>query len=102
MAKQHEYPRYDRLPGHMQAGARRYIEQGLEPGHFLRNVLANDLVGAVSRADSVNKQSLPEWAMWLHNDIPSGAWGSEEKVIRWIEMGGLQGLEAQEKEVGER
>ncbi len=76
---------YDCLPEHMRDGARLYIEKGIEPGGFLMSVLCNDLTGAVGRADGINQHAFVEWAMWLHNDIPMGAWGSLEKVEAWME-----------------
>ncbi len=77
---------YNSLPEHMQSGARLYIEQGIEPGRFLMAVLCNDLSGAASRADGINQRCLLDWAMWLHNDISASAWGSEEKVLAWMEQ----------------
>lgn len=85
--------RYARLPAYMEAPARRYIENGINPGGFLTAVLCNDLVGAFARADSANHAHMHEWAKWLHNDIPAPAWGSPEKVKAWIERGGLAGKE---------
>jgi len=76
---------YDALPEHMRDGAKLYIERGIEPGSFLAAVLANDLVGAASRADHININALKAWAMWLYSDCPSQAWGSREKVAAWIE-----------------
>jgi hypothetical protein len=82
---------YERLPEHMQAGARRYIEQGIPPGGFLEAVLANDLVGAFARADEVNRGAMRAWTLWLYNDIPSSAWGDPSMVDEWMEQGGLEG-----------
>ena len=75
---------YGSLPAHMQEGARLYIEQGIPPGRFLMAVLCNNLVEAAGRADAENRAALPAWALWLHNDIPMGAWGSLEKVQAWM------------------
>lgn len=75
---------YDRLPEHMQDGARRYIEEGYRPGSFLMSVLCNNFVRVVESADMQNSAVLRIWAQWLHNDIPMSAWGSSEKVEAWM------------------
>ena len=81
----------ERLPEHMQEGARSYVETGRPPGGFMRAVLCNDLMGAFSRADAANEAHMKEWTMWLFNDAPSGCWGDEETVNEWVESGGLEG-----------
>ena len=75
---------YDELPEHMQSGAREYIEDGKHPGSFLISVLCNSLTESFSRADEINKTFLPVWVKWLVWDIPATAWGSEEKVMKWM------------------
>ncbi len=85
-------PRYDRLPAHMQDGARRYVEHGIKPGSFMTAVLSNDFIGAWQRADDVNTAAMHSWAMWLHNDAPRGCYGSPEHVKDWIAHRGLSGL----------
>lgn len=75
---------YSGLPEHMQGAMRLYMERGIEPGSFLLAVLSNDLMGAIGRADSINKHRLNEYAMWLYNDAPSASFGSPEKVKQWI------------------
>ena len=81
----------DRLPEHMRADARAYVEEGEPPGGFLMAVLCNDLMGAFSRADGTNERHMKAWTMWLFNDAPSVCWGDEETVNEWIESGGLNG-----------
>lgn len=76
---------YNKLPEHMQSGARLYIEQGILTGSFLTAVLQNNLVNAIGQADSINRQELLAWANWLMWDIPAIAWGSVEKVQAYIE-----------------
>mgnify|MGYP001602015536 FL=1 len=67
---------YSMLPHHMQDDARRYIDRGIPPGHFMTAILANDFLGAVGRADIENLHSLPQWAQWIYNEIPNGTrWG---------------------------
>lgn len=79
-------PSYDTIPAaHMVGAVRRYLEQGLEPGGFLRALLSNDLRGAVMRADGVNVARIPEWVAWLENNMPTGSWGSPEAYDAWLE-----------------
>ena len=77
---------YEKLPEHLQDGMKRYVEDGIQAGHFLTAVLSNDLLGAVSRADPKSLEALPDIVRWLHWEIPSSAWGSEEKVKNWRGM----------------
>jgi hypothetical protein len=83
---------YSKLPEHMQDVARRYVEDGLQPGHFMTAVLSNDFLGAFKRADDENASRMFDWARWLHDECPSGAHGSPEEVADWIKARGLNGL----------
>ena len=83
--------KYNRLPEHMQVGARAYVEHGQPPGDFLRAVLENKLVDAYGRADAKNTAAMWEWANWLYNECPGPAWKSSKAVNAWIEAGGHGG-----------
>ena len=72
------------LPDHMKNGMQMYLEHGIEPGSFLYAVLCNDLKGALSRADHINAAHLGNIVSYCYNEIPSDAWGSPEKVNRWL------------------
>jgi hypothetical protein len=73
----------ERLPPNFRAGLRLYIEQGVTPGSFLTACLDNDLIGAVVRADPVSIVELPVLMRWIHNYMPSAAWGSPDKRLAW-------------------
>jgi len=75
---------YNTLPTALQGGMKRYIEDGIAPGHFLTAVLKNDLFEAVMRADADNLKELPNIVKWMHWEIPSNAHGSIIKVKEWI------------------
>jgi hypothetical protein len=75
---------YSELPEHMQGAMQRYMEYGIEPGSFLTAVLCNDLMGAVGRADSINRDRLNDYATWLYNNAPPPSFGSREKFEAWI------------------
>jgi len=72
------------IPGHMQSGLYHYITKGIAPGGFLMAVLENNLRNAVGQADQVNIRAIPEYIQFLYNYAPSGCWGSEEKVDKWL------------------
>jgi hypothetical protein len=61
-----------------------YVIKKWEPGGFIEAVLANDLVGACSRADISNIQLLKEYARFLFVHVPRNCWGSYETVNAWL------------------
>ena len=86
---------YSTVPVDYMAGAvQRYIENGFEPGSFLRALLSNDLRGAIARADAANIAKIPHWVVWMENNLPGGAWGSPESYEHWIARRGYAGPEA--------
>ena len=82
---------YRTIPTHMQDAARRYIEDGIMPGSFLEAVLANDLLGAITRADHINRALLSSYHDFLVT-IPMSAKGSYEAVHMWCKHNGMRGL----------
>lgn len=63
------------VPEHTRETLRMYVEEGYDPGGFVTAVLCNDLMGAVSRADSTNIRYLRDIAMFVYNRVPSRAYG---------------------------
>ncbi len=88
----YEDTRYDMLPEHMQAGARRWVEEGVLTGDFLTHLLLNDLTGAFHHADAENAQAMQTWVRWLWNEAPSACWGSQQKIDQWRRRGGGKGV----------
>ena len=82
-------PDWSLIPEYMRGGLKRYIENGIEPGHFLAAVLQNDLRQACERADSTNMRLLFEYVQFLYNYAPSECWGSVVNYSGWIKKGGL-------------
>lgn len=80
---------YSLLPERMQGDMKRYVEEGIPPGDFLRAVLENKLMQSFQLADDTNVERMWEFANFLYNELPSGCWGSVEKVVAWIQKGGL-------------
>ena len=74
---------YSRLPEHMQGPMRRYIENGIPPGSFLRAVLSNDLRAAFQRADDINGPRIRDFVVFLYNEAPRGCYGSPSAVNEW-------------------
>lgn len=74
-----------------------YIAEGYQPGSFVTCLLANDLRGAVARADSNNRQHLPELVSLLENELPGNAWGSYADVWSYIDTKRKE-LESETKE----
>lgn len=72
------------IPVYMMGAIRRYIEEGIPPGHFLTAVICNNLSDAVSYADDVNVANLPAYVGYFYNRAPSTCWGSREKMDAWI------------------
>lgn len=60
-----------------------FIFKRLPPGAFFKAVLANDLAGAVSKADPTNLGLLPAYVAYCINHAPIECWGSYEKVNLW-------------------
>jgi hypothetical protein len=75
------------LPHHLQEGLREYLVARQPVGGFLTAVLANDLSGAVLRADPVSEAALKDLARFLHNHAPPDAHGSAEAVHQWLARG---------------
>lgn len=84
-------PNYQMLPENMRGDIRRYIERGIEPGHFLAALLSNDFMEAVGRADDENQRHIITWARFLCNEAPRGCFGSPENYRAWVENRGLNG-----------
>ena len=70
----------------MMGGITRYIQDGIEPGHFLCAVIIGDLFEAVARADKENLLNLRAFTGYFWNEAPSGCFGSQEKMDAWIKM----------------
>jgi hypothetical protein len=64
---------------------RRYAFNGVPLGGFLEAVVSNDLVSAVSRADSYNQNNLPALVVYVYNELPAECWGSRETYEHWLD-----------------
>jgi hypothetical protein len=73
-----------------------WVDTGWLPAGFLQTVMANDLIGAVERADAENIHKIPAYIAWLYNQAPSDCWGSAKKIRAWHDKK-LAELREQEK-----
>mgnify|MGYP000261684169 CR=1 FL=1 len=70
-------------------GLRRYFLFGDRVGGFLTEIIENNFVGAVGRADLHNQDILPQFGIYLANYPERAWWGSETTRIDWQEGNGL-------------
>jgi len=61
-----------------------YAENGIPLGDFLTALLANDLMGALGRADEGNREDIFALCMYVHNEVPGGIHGCYEIVALHI------------------
>lgn len=76
---------WQKCPDSLQGGLRRWAEEGIYPGGFLRAVLENDLRESFKRADNKNLGRMFTIVSFMFNQMPAGCWGSPEKVLEWHE-----------------
>ena len=79
------------VPEHLHEGIAAYIADGVPPGGFLCAVVCNDLRGAFERADSESSVALHAIVAFMYNHAPSACWGSQQRMVEWIQRGGANG-----------
>lgn len=62
-----------------------YVLRGCEPNGFVLAVLANDLLGAVGKADRENLRDLHEICIYVYASIPAACHGSYLTVSQWMD-----------------
>lgn len=82
---------YRKIPSVTVENLHNYLNEGTPPGGFLRNVLSNDLFGAVATADSENRRSIADTVNLIWNHFPAEAHGDPAQVDYWIDLNGLAG-----------
>lgn len=80
---------YD-VPEHTREALANYFIHCYEPGSFLMAVLCNDLTGAATRSDHINRDALASIAQWVLHNAPNGSWGNREIVNDWLKKGEYQ------------
>jgi hypothetical protein len=81
------------VPSHLHAGLKRWVDEGITPGNFLRCVLNNDLRGAVAHGDPESLSALADITKFLIWHCPVHCWGSRENVRNW--PGTLEAMRAE-------
>ncbi len=74
---------WDGIPPMVLRALLRHWRRGMETGRFVRSCLENELVSAIGRADEDSFRAIREIVMFLYNDLPTAAWGSQENVEAW-------------------
>tara|TARA_R110000751_G_C13550270_1_gene456222 strand:- start:56 stop:574 length:519 start_codon:yes stop_codon:yes gene_type:complete len=76
---------YGDAPVKVLAAINRWVQYRDYPGSFVMRLLCNDLIGTVRSADEESLASLPVILRYLHNEVPTQCYGSEDKVNEWGE-----------------
>lgn len=79
-------PDHTLCPARAKSSIDAYCELGLPPGDFVRSVLANDLYGAVTRADDVNLPALQHVVAYVVKRVPASLCGSMAAVNKHLEL----------------
>jgi hypothetical protein len=89
---------YRHVPvAYMTGAVRRYIEDGILTASFLTALFGNDLKGAFRCADDENTAAMRDWVMFVINEMPGNAQGSEAIVQAWKARGGVNGRIVRER-----
>jgi hypothetical protein len=75
---------YAKIPARIKQALDSYATDRAATGGFLRAVLENDLMRAMSRADLESRAALHDICVYVYNELPSGCWGDPETVRRWL------------------
>lgn len=75
---------YHDVPDHTAEALENYFFHGYEPGSFVYAVLTNDLIGACTRCDHINRENIVNIVKWLLQRAPAGSWGSDHRVLNWV------------------
>lgn len=73
------------VPPHTAEAIENYLIRGFQPGGFVTSVLANDLLGAATSCDHINKQCIIDIVKWVAAFAPVGSWGNYDNVGNWLE-----------------
>ena len=71
---------YAIIPMHIRAALMNYVGEGVAPGHGVRNILC-DRLSCILATDDI--ASLRAVVLWIHNNLPGLAWGSDQAVADW-------------------
>lgn len=72
------------IPPAVYASLRRYVDEKIATGDFLRAVIENDMAEAIGRADPQSLAALPNIVLFLYNEAPAPCWGSKLRRLQWL------------------
>jgi hypothetical protein len=71
-------------PQWVKDSCKRFVEQGIPTGDFMRAVLANDLMGAFGRADIETAKCMAAIVGYVYTNVPMSIIGSYAAVDLWV------------------
>ena len=74
---------YHDAPVNILAAIDRWVEYRDYPGSFVTRLLCNDLISTFRAADPQSLAALPAILRYIHNEVPTTAYGSVEKVTAY-------------------
>tara|TARA_R110000824_G_scaffold401717_1_gene614102 strand:+ start:2402 stop:2767 length:366 start_codon:yes stop_codon:yes gene_type:complete len=74
---------YHDVPASVLAAIDRWVQYRDYPGSFVTRLLCNDLVGTIRAADPQSLAALPAILRYVHNEVPTLAWGGVAKFTSW-------------------
>lgn len=77
-------PNYALISRAILESLKRYVEQHVVTGGFLRAVLENNLHEAYCRGDGRSLTTMFDIVAYCHNELPRNCWGSPEAVTQWL------------------
>ena len=86
-----------RIPEAVKKGIDMFVNHGVRPGSFVTAVLENDLMRAWGQADLESRREMDSILRYVWYEIPSGSWGSPDRVEAWIQKV-REGEEREEQE----
>ena len=75
---------WEKCPEHIREGMKNYVINRISTGGFLHAVLVNDLFCAIARADETNKLEIHKIIQFIHNELPTTCYGSQERYLEWL------------------
>ena len=76
--------KYPLAPVHILDAMKRYAEDKIPTGDFIKAVLSNDLKGAMGRGDEDSLAGLNDIVRYMIWEMPMACQGSSEKVEAWL------------------
>lgn len=78
----------EHIPERIKQAIDLHVTEGRPCGHFTTAVLQNDLLKAITHADTLSLECIGAIVIYCYNFIPSPSWGSPKAVADWIKKGG--------------